>query len=212
MRKPVAVLSLVALFSLGGLPEADVFASVARVRAGFNETRVDAGSGWLAAAGEAFNTLRAARSTAFHPYGAVVQDDRVTSAAIPPQYTSIVATAADAYGVDARLIAAVALHESRWNPVLVSTAGAAGVMQLMPDTAAQLGVADSFDPRQNITGGTRYLRKLLDHYRGNLDLALAAYNAGPTAVARHGGIPPYSETRAYVAAVKATYSALRNAS
>lgn len=103
-------------------------------------------------------------------------------------------------GLSPRLVEAVAYVESRFHADAVSSAGAAGVMQLMPDTARELGVARD-DPADNIRGGALYLGRMLEMFDGDLELALAAYNAGPGAVARHGGAPPFAETRAYVAAV-----------
>jgi Transglycosylase SLT domain len=105
------------------------------------------------------------------------------------------------HNLDVDLLASVVRAESGGNARAVSRAGAQGLMQLMPQTAAQLGVADSFRPDQNIDGGTAYLDSLLTKYHENLALALAAYNAGPDAVDRHHGIPPYRETRIYVARV-----------
>jgi len=95
-------------------------------------------------------------------------------------------------------VKAVIAAESEFDQWAVSSKGAQGLMQLMPPTARQLGVADAFDARQNIFAGTRYLRTLLDTFAGDVPLALAAYNAGPNAVRRYGGIPPYRETRGYV--------------
>ncbi len=101
------------------------------------------------------------------------------------------------------LVLAVISVESAGDPSAVSSAGAAGLMQLMPDTALTYGVVDRFDPEQNVDGGTHYLRDLLARYHHNTTLALAAYNAGPGAVDGSGGVPPFAETRAYVARVNA---------
>ena len=95
--------------------------------------------------------------------------------------------------------------ESAFHPYAVSRAGAEGLMQLMPALADEMGVSDSFDPRENIMGGVRYLKRLLDYHNGNLDLALASYNAGPGNVERYGGVPPFRETRNYVKTIKQIY-------
>jgi hypothetical protein len=99
------------------------------------------------------------------------------------------------------LVAAVISVESEFNPRAVSSRGALGLMQLMPTTAALLGVRDAFDPRENVDAGARHLRDLLDRFANDVSLALAAYNAGAQAVIRHGGVPPYPETRAFIARV-----------
>jgi len=115
-----------------------------------------------------------------------------------------VAEAARRYGVDPLLVRAVIRVESAGDPRAVSRKGAAGLMQLMPATAARYGVADRFDPAQNVEAGTRHLRELLDFFNQDLVLALAAYNAGEDAVLRYGRtVPPYAETRRYVARVRA---------
>jgi soluble lytic murein transglycosylase-like protein len=113
------------------------------------------------------------------------------------------------HGVDPALLAAVAKAESGFNPRAVSHAGARGLMQLMPSTAAGLGVDDAFDPPQAVDGSARLLRSLLTRFGGRVDLALAGYNAGPGAVQRYGGVPPYAETRAYVSRVNDYWEALR---
>lgn len=117
----------------------------------------------------------------------------------------IVTEVAEKHSMDQNLIRAVIETESGWNPTAVSRKGAAGLMQLLPVTAQRFGVKDVFNPRQNVDAGTRYLKVLLDRYNGDLDLALAAYNAGEGAVERHGGIPPFRETRDYVRKVQKEY-------
>jgi len=109
------------------------------------------------------------------------------------------------YGIDPRLVAAIIAVESEFNPNAVSRRGAEGLMQLMPETAAIYDVQDSFDAHDNIEGGVRHLRRLMDHYRGDLPLVLAAYNAGEQAVRVYHGIPPYRETRRYVVQVLVRY-------
>jgi hypothetical protein len=128
---------------------------------------------------------------------------RTASAAPQQDLPSIITRVAGATGVPASLIGAVVQAESSGNPQAVSPAGAKGLMQLQDSTAAQFGVTNLMDPTQNVLAGTLYLRSLLQRYAGNTQLALAAYNAGPEAVDRYGGIPPYAETQNYVARVTA---------
>lgn len=118
--------------------------------------------------------------------------------ALRGRYGDAIREIAERYGVSARLVESVIKVESAFNPWAVSRKGAQGLMQLMPATASSLGVRDVFNPRQNIEGGVRHLRYLIDRYAGDLRLALAAYNAGEGAVNTHGGIPPYPETQQYV--------------
>jgi soluble lytic murein transglycosylase-like protein len=114
------------------------------------------------------------------------------------KFNEYVMNASQKYNVDPDLIHAVIKAESSYNPDAVSPKGAGGLMQLMPDTAIQYGVTDRFSPEENIDGGTKYLKFLLDKYEGDITLAIAAYNAGEGTVDKYGDIPPYPETRAYV--------------
>ena len=128
----------------------------------------------------------------------------LASPAPPEEYDAIIGDIARLYGVPAALVKAVIRAESRFDARAVSSKGAQGLMQLMPGTADMMGVEDPFEPRDNVGGGVRYLRQLLDRF-GDPVWAVAAYNAGPEAVDRHGGIPPYPETREYVRRVMSYY-------
>ena len=121
-------------------------------------------------------------------------------------FAHVIRAAAERYGVDSRLVEAIVQTESAGNPGAVSPKGARGLMQLMPERAAELGVRDSFDPVQNVDGGVRHMRDLLQRFGGDVTLALAAYNAGEAAVRNYGGVPPYAETQEYVRRVRALYS------
>lgn len=128
----------------------------------------------------------------------------------PKEFDSIIEAYAREFGVDTSLVKAVIHAESGYNPEAVSNKGAMGLMQLMPKTAQDLKVDNCFNPSQNIKGGVKYLRFLLDTFKGDVELAVAAYNAGLSKVAKYGGVPPYQETRNYVAKVLSYQQSYKN--
>jgi len=187
-------------FSAADVPGAKLRASGRVVIS--NDTRAITAYHFFGNIREAMFSIRSA-PMATHAYNAVVFD---SSARVQPSaFSDMISDAAKTHGVDPRLVAAVARRESAWNANAVSRTGACGLMQLMPATARFLGITNIFDPRENILGGTRYLRTLLDTFHGDLDLTLAAYNAGPGAVQKYNGVPPFRETRAYVSSIRAAY-------
>ncbi len=141
-------------------------------------------------------------------FGSLVKPSSVSSAEKKysrAEINDIISEISSKYGVNEKLVSALIKQESGYNPTIVSKAGATGLMQLMPATAESLGVKDTKDPVQNVDGGVRYLKSLMKKYNGNLILSLAAYNAGPGAVDKYGGVPPYKETQNYVKNILANY-------
>ena len=141
--------------------------------------------------------------------GALTSASGAAAPAPPEQIDALVAQNAQTWQVDPALIKSVIANESSFDANATSPVGAQGLMQLMPETAATLGVRDPYDPSQNVAGGTRYLRSLLDRFNGDTRLAVAAYNAGPGAVEKYGDVPPYAETRTYVQNVLGTLDRYR---
>jgi soluble lytic murein transglycosylase-like protein len=155
---------------------------------------------------KALVSLRTSNTLHYASFGSTVYDSSAQlNTALPVYLANAIGDAAKQHGIDPRLLAAVARRESRFNASAVSPVGACGIMQLMPATARFLGVKDVFNARESVFGGAKYLRTLLDTFHGDLDLTLAAYNAGPGAVQKYNGVPPFRETRAYVSSIRAAY-------
>lgn len=130
----------------------------------------------------------------------------------PQRFDSLIESVAEEYGLEASLIHSIIRTESNYDPNAVSSKGAVGLMQLMPETAKRYGVRNLYDPRQNIEGGVKYLKDLMNLFEGKTDHVLAAYNAGHNAIKKYGGVPPFPETRRFIEKVKSTYpnSTIRN--
>lgn len=146
-------------------------------------------------------------------FGKFLQNDNkvdLSNINVDQQIKEAVKEASKTYGVDEALVLAIIKQESAFNPQAVSPVGAQGLMQLMPETAQYLGVKDPFDIKQNIMGGAKYIKQLLEQFNGDLKLAIAAYNAGPGNVQKYGGIPPFSETQNYVSKVLSYYINFKN--
>lgn len=143
--------------------------------------------------------------TSLNKTSAIKKSDKTNLFADKAQLKEMITKTAQKYGVDPKLIHAVVKQESAFNPKATSHCGAMGLMQLMPATAKGLGVKDAYNPVQNVDGGVRYLKSMLDKYNGNVILALAAYNAGPGAVDKYDDVPPYKETQNYVKNILANY-------
>ena len=140
-----------------------------------------------------------------------VENSKNPNTATRGEINELIDKYANQNGLDADFVKAVINQESGFNPNATSKCGAMGLMQLMPGTAKGLGVTNAYDPEQNIQGGTKYLKGLLDRFDNNKSLALAAYNAGPNAVKKYGGIPPYQETQNYVKNVLGKYERMKGA-
>ena len=158
---------------------------------------------------EESNTRRYAENTSRNAPATAAQAPSTSipaPAKMPGAYTEIINTACNRHGVDPALVHALVKVESDFNPYALSSKGAMGLMQLMPETAMNMNVRNTYNPHENVDGGVKYLRYLIDRYEGNLALALAAYNAGETSVKKWGTIPPFPETQNYVQRILGLYN------
>ena len=151
------------------------------------------------------SSAAAKQQTMSNPRSNTPSQAPISSSNMPSDYVDIINSACSRHGVDPALVHAIVKVESDFNPYAMSSKGAMGLMQLMPQTAVNMNVGNSFNPNDNINGGVKYLRYLMDRYEGNLSLALAAYNSGETAVKKWGTIPPYRETQNYVQRILRIY-------
>lgn len=173
----------------------------------------DAGANYLDVAADAVVRVEAVPDATVEAAEQPIETSSGHAASLTPEEMRTMLThAGGQHNIDADLLASVVKAESGGRVRAVSRVGAQGLMQLMPTTAGELGVGDAFQPEANIAGGTTYLDKLLTRYNNNVALALAAYNAGPAAVDRYHGVPPYAETRAYVARVIREFNRRKRAS
>jgi len=156
------------------------------------------------------STAASKQQTTATPSVAASSRESLSSSNNPSAYVDIINTVCNRHGVDPALVHAIVKVESDFNPYALSRKGAMGLMQLMPQTAVEMKVGNSFNPHDNIDGGVKYLRYLIDRYEGNLSLALAAYNSGETAVKKWGTIPPYRETQNYVQRILRIYGGDEN--
>jgi soluble lytic murein transglycosylase-like protein len=169
----------------------------------------DAGAGYAEIASEQIDRFEESRGAVrLAPAAPASVPETTASGTLPVEhpFKKLIASAASRYQIDPDFVASVVKAESGFNPTAVSPKGAQGLMQLMPETAAMLGVENVLDPAANLGAGTKYLRQLLDQFAGDAGKALAAYNAGPQLVEQYGGIPPYRETRAYVTRIIDDYN------
>jgi soluble lytic murein transglycosylase-like protein len=195
--RTLALSAILLLAAVSARAEIAVFANGSTMK--IDSHRVVEGQALLALRGGGQMEMALAEFEGFVPDEVFEEIFREAPAGAGPEAIRALARkVAKRHGLNADLVFAMIAVESNYEPQAVSPKGARGLMQLMPSTAAHLGVADAFDPEQNVDGGSRYLKQLLDLYGGDTTKALAAYNAGPGAVQRHGGVPPYKETRAYV--------------